>query len=453
MSAGNVMNKQISESKERTAKSNEQRAKSKQYILSALSSPLCAIWFVLLALSSMVFVYFVDAQDVDIKEKIPDLCYKCHKEVKESLSDGNVHFPFKEGKCMACHNTHAGRFKGLIKENINSLCVSCHEGIKKSLNKSFVHQAVKRGICTDCHLVHSSKYKGLLIVSEKDLCWKCHESIKEQLSKSLIHIPFKEGQCSSCHEPHASSEENLMTRSSITLCVTCHSPRCKSGDISITFATQEMDCISCHSGHSSNFSGLLGPYGHKDFLDRNCERCHNPFLSDKKITTRLSGKSHCLDCHKKDTMTLKLEDVHVDESKGGCAICHNYHASKKKNLTVRESKTCIKCHEDTEKRTILMEKALRSIRCVPVKERRCFECHIPFHSLNPYYFRKDEVLTCAKCHEAQHKVTHPLGPDVKDPRNDQPITCKTCHSMHSAKADFMLYFDRKRQLCIQCHKR
>ncbi len=401
----------------------------------------------------MLFAHFASAQNIELKEKIPDLCYKCHKEIEERLSETNLHFPFKEGKCTVCHNTHAGRFDGLIKEDINSLCLGCHEDINKALKKNFVHRPLRSGVCTDCHIVHSGKHRKLLIVSEEDLCWKCHESLKEQMSKSSVHIPFKEGKCSSCHEPHASTQENLMASSSIALCIKCHSPRCKSGNVSITFATQKIDCISCHSGHSSNFIGLLGPYGHSDFLDRNCERCHNPFSPDKKITTRLSGKSLCLDCHKKDTLTLKLDDVHLDESKGGCALCHNYHASKKKNLTVRESQTCIKCHEDTEKRTVLMEKALRSIRCVPVKERRCFECHLPSHSLNAYYFKKDEVLTCAQCHEAQHKVTHPLGPDVKDPRNDQPITCKTCHSMHSARAEFMLYFDRKKQLCIQCHKK
>lgn len=447
------MNKHRTKSIEQRAKSKEHRVLYKKSSLFTLRFLFYAICFLLLSISSMLFAYFASARGIELKEKIPDLCYRCHKEIKERLSDTNLHFPFKEGKCTLCHNTHAGRFDGLIKEDINSLCLGCHEGIKKAMKKNFVHRPLRSGVCTDCHLVHGGKNRKLLIVSEKDLCWKCHESLKAHLSNSSVHIPFKEGNCSSCHEPHASTQENLMDSSAIALCVKCHSPRCKSGDISITFTTQNMDCISCHSGHSSNFSGLLGPYGHSDFLERNCDKCHNSFLPDTKITTKLTGKALCLNCHKKDTITLKLDDIHLDESKGGCTICHNYHASKKKNLTVRESQICIKCHEDTEKRTLLMEKTLRSIRCVPVKERRCFECHIPSHSLNSYYFKKDEVLTCAQCHEAQHKVTHPLGPDVKDPRNDQPITCKTCHSMHSARADFMLYFDRKKQLCIQCHKK
>ncbi|MBE0425677.1 MAG: hypothetical protein IBX72_03415 [Nitrospirae bacterium] len=409
---------------------------------------LCSMLLVVLAFSGLAY-----AQSGDLIEKIPDLCYKCHTNLEESHSKAYVHFPFSQGKCTSCHDSHAGKIKGLIKENINSLCMNCHESIKQALKKDFIHRALKQGACTDCHNSHSGEHKNLLVKAQKDLCWSCHEPLKEQLKKTNVHIPFRDGECSSCHNPHASSNEDQMISSPNTLCKKCHSPGCKAGGVSITYSTDKLDCTSCHGGHASNTKGLLGPYGHSDFLDKRCEKCHDPFLPDKKITIRMSGKSLCLDCHKKDPVFIRDDDVHLDESKGGCIICHNYHASKKTDLTVKESQTCIRCHEDTEKRTVLMERALRSIRCVPVKERKCFECHIPPHSLDKLYFREDEIMTCAQCHEAQHRVTHPLGPDVRDPRNGKPVTCKTCHSMHSARAGFMLYFDRKRQLCIQCHKK
>jgi predicted CXXCH cytochrome family protein len=59
---------------------------------------------------------------------------------------------------------------------------------------------------------------------------------------------------------------------------------------------------------------------------------------------------------------------------------------------------------------------------------------------------------CARCHESQHKITHPLGDDVIDVRNGEPVTCISCHSMHSAKADYMLTHEKDRAICIQCHK-
>ncbi|OHE56069.1 MAG: hypothetical protein A2Z47_02070 [Thermodesulfovibrio sp. RBG_19FT_COMBO_42_12] len=410
-----------------------------------------------LTLTSIILVWsgFAYAQSGELKEKVPDLCYQCHIKLKDSLSRSNVHFPFKEGKCISCHDTHTGNIKGLVKEEINALCLSCHEGIKKALKKNYVHYALKKGACTDCHYAHSGENKHLLVKAQKDLCWGCHEPLKEQFKRPHVHLPFKDGDCSACHDPHASSEENQMLDAPNKVCKKCHPARCKVNGVSISSTTENLNCSSCHSGHASNISGLLGPYGHMAFLDKKCEKCHEPIVADRKITTRLAGKDLCFSCHKKDPAKFKEPDAHVNDAKGGCSMCHNYHASKKKNLTIKESGLCVTCHEGTEKRTVLMERALRAspVRCIPVKDRKCFECHIPPHSNNPLYFRTDEILTCAGCHTVQHKVAHPLGPEVKDPRNGKPITCITCHGMHSSKSEFMLLFDRKRQLCIQCHKK
>ncbi|MBM4144830.1 MAG: hypothetical protein FJ240_00930 [Nitrospira sp.] len=451
------MNKPRARSQEQRAKGKEPRAKDSKLFapsssLTALRYMQYAICFVLLALTSTLFAVFAYAQG-DLKEKAPDLCYRCHIKLKDSLTRNSVHFPFKDGKCNSCHNSHAGSVKGLLKEDINSLCLSCHEGINKALKKNFVHNAVRRGTCTDCHHAHGSDNKKLLVKAQKDLCWGCHGHLKDELKKSFLHNPFKEGQCSSCHDPHASSSEDLILGTPNALCRKCHFAGCKVAGVSITAAIDKSDCTSCHSGHSSNTRGRLGPYGHKAFLEMKCEECHHPIESGKKVTTKLSGKALCLNCHKKDTFVIKENDVHIDNKKGECTMCHSHHASKRKNLTGKETLLCYSCHETTEKRTLFMEKALKSIRCVPVKDRKCFDCHAPPHSRNVLYFRADDIHTCAKCHTQQHKITHPLGENVKDPRNGKGITCITCHSMHSAKADFMLYFDRKRQLCIQCHKK
>ena len=389
---------------------------------------------------------------IGVKGKVPDLCYDCHKPLKERLSQSDVHFPFKQGKCEACHNVHASDLKDLIKEDMNSLCLGCHEGIKNLMNKGNVHGALKKGVCTDCHHAHAGANKFMLVKEEKKLCWDCHEPLKEQMNKSYTHTPFKEGECSSCHNAHSSSEGNLLLASPNKMCKTCHQPKCKVAAVSISSFTKDLDCSTCHTGHSSNSKGLLGPYGHTAFLNESCEQCHNPIVAGGKITIKSAGKDLCFSCHEKDRAKVNETDIHGRDKKG-CTLCHDYHASMKKNLTVKESGLCFTCHRDTEKRQISMVKALKSIRCEPVKDRKCFECHVPPHSSNPLYFEKDGILTCASCHKVQHKVAHPMGSKVLDPRNGQPITCITCHSMHSAKADFMLIFDRKRALCIQCHKK
>ena len=53
----------------------------------------------------------VCAHQGDLKEKVPDLCYRCHLKLKDRLLSSNVHFPFKEGKCTACHSSHASGMK------------------------------------------------------------------------------------------------------------------------------------------------------------------------------------------------------------------------------------------------------------------------------------------------------------------------------------------------------
>jgi predicted CXXCH cytochrome family protein len=396
---------------------------------------------------------YVDAQ-VKLKTKIPDLCFDCHKELKKGLSDRYVHFLFKQGKCITCHNSHVGKLKGLMNEEIDTICLRCHEDISNLIKKATLHSALRENNCPECHYPHSGENKYLLVKKEKTLCLNCHENLEKEFKKPFACLPFKEGKCSSCHDSHASLEDDLLLASPNKLCKECHSPRCKVGEVSIASAVKDINCTTCHTGHSSQERGLLGPYGHKVFLDKNCEECHNPIAAKREITTKIEGKDLCFSCHKRHESKYKYvdNDVHVKDAKNPCSICHDYHASGKKNLTMKETRLCINCHENTEKRTAAMEKVLRTINCAPIKDRKCFECHIPAHFDRPLNYRADEIPLCARCHASQHKITHPLGSDIIDPRNGQQVTCNSCHSMHSSNADFMLTHDRKRALCIQCHK-
>jgi predicted CXXCH cytochrome family protein len=389
-----------------------------------------------------------------LKAKIPALCYECHKELKKGLSDRYIHFLFKQGKCITCHSSHVSKIKGLMKEEITSLCLKCHENLRNLIKKATLHSALKENDCTECHHAHSGKNKYLLIKAEKNLCLGCHENVNKQLGDPYACLPFKEGKCSACHDSHASLQDALLIAPPSKLCKKCHAIRCKVGRVSIASAVKEISCTTCHSGHSSQNKGLLGPYGHRVFLDKDCGQCHEPITAKREITIKMKGEELCFSCHKRNLLKYIYvdNDVHVKDAKNPCNICHDYHASDKKNLTMKESRLCINCHEDTEKRTIAMERRLKSIKCIPVKERKCFECHLPAHSELPLDYRADEISLCARCHEAQHKITHPLGSDVIDIRTGQPVTCVSCHSMHSSKAEFMLTHDRRRALCIQCHK-
>ncbi len=409
---------------------------------------LCLAVFSILCFDNTAFA------QVGLKTKVPALCFGCHKELEKGLKNQYVHFLFKEGKCITCHNSHVSKIKGLMIDEVDSICKGCHDDIRKLIENTIVHGALRGNNCTKCHFPHSGENKYLLLKEEKSLCLNCHEDLNVQFKKPYICRPFKEGECSSCHNAHASPVDNLLISPPKELCKKCHGPKCKVGNVSIASVVADIDCTTCHSGHSSFDKGLLGPFGHKVFLDKNCEECHNPIKSQRDITTKIKGADLCFNCHKRSTSKYEYvdNDVHVRDAKNPCTVCHDHHASSQKNLTKKESNLCIKCHESTERRTAAMERSLKSINCEPIKNRKCFECHIPAHSSRPLNYRADEIPLCARCHASQHKITHPLGADVKDPRNGRTLTCNSCHSMHSANADYLLTHDRKRALCIQCHK-
>jgi predicted CXXCH cytochrome family protein len=410
-------------------------------------------FFFLVSIFILIMSGSADAQ-VKLKGKIPDLCFDCHQALKKGQSDEYVHFLFKGGKCTTCHNSHASKTKGLMADEVDALCKGCHKEIKDLLENAIMHGALRENNCTECHVAHSGEVKHLLIKEEKSLCMSCHEDLTPQFRRPYICLPFKEGKCSSCHNSHASPVDNLLASVPNSLCRKCHGPACKAGKVSISSAVKDTDCTTCHSGHSSFADGLLGPFGHTAFLEKDCDECHNPIKSAEAISTKMEGSKLCFSCHQRNKSKFEYidSDVHVKDIQNPCIFCHDHHASSQKNLTKKESGLCIKCHESTERRTAAMERALRSIQCEPVKDRKCFECHIPGHSSRPLNYREDEMALCARCHAAQHKISHPLGADIKDPRDGSPLTCNSCHSMHSAGADFMLTHDRKRELCIQCHK-
>lgn len=389
-----------------------------------------------------------------LKARMPELCYRCHKELKKEFSKVYVHVPVKKGQCNICHNPHTSNQAFLIKDEINHLCMNCHKGTRNDFRKESIHTAFQRGKCTDCHNPHSTNYRYLLTKAQNTLCLDCHEAMKDQFRQAYLIPPFKEGRCLSCHHAHASYESNQLVKSPNQLCQGCHDIRCQIGGVSLSFALKESPCTTCHSGHSSDSKGVFNAYAHSAFLEGNCEQCHNPISAGKKITTLLAGKELCFSCHEEKRQIVNNINIHMGDVESACILCHNPHASSRKGLIRKHDKElCLNCHQDTERRQALMENRLKSIRCSPVKGRKCLKCHKPPHYGGPLYLKAGEDIGCGDCHKAQHTITHPIGEEAIDPRTGHAMNCGTCHSIHTAKHKFMLYYNRDRELCIQCHRR
>ncbi|MBU4259031.1 MAG: hypothetical protein KKH45_06545, partial [Proteobacteria bacterium] len=86
-----------------------------------------------------------------------------------------------------------------------------------------------------------------------------------------------------------------------------------------------------------------------------------------------------------------------------------------------------------------------------VKKGNCNGCHDP-HSSNFRLFLLDKEFTlCTACHKRHATFSHPIGVDAIDPRSKRDITCITCHALMASKHEYVLQFDGKKELCIQCH--
>lgn len=382
-----------------------------------------------------------------------DTCYSCHSQLKKQFAQKTIHDPVGKGQCMACHNPHAANQDKFLKDEINKVCYSCHKGLAQELGRGYVHSVLLHDKCTRCHNPHASAHSNLLAKEANSLCLDCHEGVKKQLTFSYPIPPFREKKCLSCHQPHVSKEEGLVKKNINRLCQDCHGIKCKSKGVSLAFALQNADCTNCHNPHASNKKGVFNPIAHQSFVDQKCEACHDTIIANKPLTTKLTGRTLCFDCHGNKKDMLSKIYVHGGGSKA-CTTCHNPHASQDKGLIWKKEKwLCISCHADTDRREKASIEKQKGIRCTAIKEGKCSHCHDPHAENMPHYFKGDGVDICVSCHKKEHSLSHPLREKSIDPRTNQPTYCTTCHGMHTAENKFMLYFDRKKELCIECHKR
>jgi predicted CXXCH cytochrome family protein len=83
---------------------------------------------------------------------------------------------------------------------------------------------------------------------------------------------------------------------------------------------------------------------------------------------------------------------------------------------------------------------------------RCTICHEPHQSANRALLRSGDVnAVCSKCHKGHAQFGHPVGSNVTDPRNGQPMSCLSCHNPHASQQKMMLRAESQRALCVECH--
>lgn len=195
---------------------------------------------------------------LDLKNLPPQaqslICLKCHVVASTpTLSHWNTSIhALNELSCSSCHKLHEGPQQKVNHEKMAELCYGCHPDVRAQFSLVSHHPMRERKMdCFDCHNVHGSPSPKMLKGSTtRDLCSRCH------MGKSGPFV-YEHGDvtenCMNCHVPHGSVNRGLLSSAIPFLCIQCHNP----GHRGTVAAGQKQlfanRCTDCHSAvHGSN---------------------------------------------------------------------------------------------------------------------------------------------------------------------------------------------------------
>ena len=365
-------------------------------------------------------------------------CFDCHE---RSTFQGQVrHQPVVKGECDQCHVPHVSRYPALLRKSSAALCRDCHSNFLNSVEKrKFIHEPLKKGECGACHAPHVADFDNLLKEKPGSECYQCHE--KPEKAFAFTHQPFANNQCYRCHDPHSADDSRLLRRSETKLCLSCHAAGAVFRKAHLGRDPGKMDCLSCHHPHGGDNRALLRPVRHEPFAEGKCGTCHQQ---------QKSGTKMCLQCPPAVMQTFLQPHTHLrvagDSGANFCLLCHDPHASEKAALpSVDQLATCAACHTDkfNRRQEMLYHHPGRW---------NCGDCHQIHGSDNPAMLQGHPMDFCAGCHKRHKQFTHPIGDQAFDPRNQESMSCVTCHDPCTGTMfKHNLRGSAERGLCVRCH--
>jgi len=374
------------------------------------------------------------------------VCLECHGDLKSAFSAPNQHEVFSGGDCASCHNPHATKHEGMLATDQGALCAGCHEDTAGELELPVTHVPAAAGDCVLCHDPHASEFSGLKRAGLPDLCVQCHAPVGTWESRRFQHEPVEDGDCQTCHVSHGSEHDGLLESPVPDLCVECHED---SPEVLAAHSDRSLmatDCTACHDPHASDARGLLRSNRHKPFASGDCGTCHGDLDSGGSFAIAGTMQDLCLKCHRSVQSYTEATFKHNLETEESCVSCHSPHASNGEALLAdTQAEICMSCHFNDnpgEKAKYLTHDGLD-----------CVNCHLPHGGEDAQLLVTRGPELCAGCHESAHRVTHPIGPDVIDPRTQEAVNCLSCHQPHGADFEQYLPLNPDMALCVQCHNK
>lgn len=265
--------------------------------------------------------------------------------------------------CADCHDQAASfpgnphmRISGKAAPNPlkdKTACQNCHGSGAKHMDSSGEDKS-------DIRAFHGRK--------GAEFCVTCHESDKEHASfRTSVHASTQTVNCLSCHSVHSSEPRtpHLLTKKPLDL------------------------CDSCHPAQAASFRNK--PFAHR--IGRGgmeCTSCHDPHgrATQKALRLTRMGELPCLDCHTEKRGPFVFE--HVNGVVGTCTTCHEPHGSSNNKRLVRASvdRLCLECHSTLSAGTLGSQPPSFHNVTLP-RYRNCTTCHVAVHgsNLSPQLFK------------------------------------------------------------------
>jgi DmsE family decaheme c-type cytochrome len=199
--------------------------------------------------------------------------------------------------------------------------------------------------------------------------------------------------CLTCHtsdKPHASYQTGIHASSEAVNCLSCHSVHSSEPKAAHLLVKKPLDvCASCHPSQTASFRNK--PFAHRIGKGgMECTSCHDPhgLAKDKGLRLTRVGETPCVTCHAEKRGPFVFE--HVNGVVGTCTTCHEPHGSSnnKRLIRARVDRLCLECHSTLTTATLGSQPPAFHEISLP-RWQNCTTCHVAVHgsNLSPQLFK------------------------------------------------------------------
>ena len=273
-------------------------------------------------------------------------------------------------------------------------------------------ETAEAAACTDCHDQQGNTFPGNPHARipganfgkpgvGNAACGSCHgagakhmESSGEDKSDIRVLRGRKGAEfCLTCHtsgKPHASYQTGIHASSETVNCLSCHSVHSSEPKAAHLLVKKPLEvCASCHPSQTASFRNK--PFAHRIGKGgMECTSCHDPhgLAKDKALRLTRVGETPCVTCHAEKRGPFVFE--HVQGVVGTCTTCHEPHGSSnnKRLVRARVDRLCLECHSTLTTATLGSQPPAFHEISLP-RWQNCTTCHTAVHgsNLSPQLFK------------------------------------------------------------------